>query len=127
MDSTDFKTDKAVLFLDFTYQKSNRDYVSDAYTNFTLMYKTTAFVTDAYFKTNDNKIIPLTNVSLLSRNINKNFIRVSTILQADFVDEILKKLEVSEAVLEIKLDDGSIKTFVPTKDLSERITDAFSK
>lgn len=127
MISSGFKTDKAFVLLDFTYQKSNRDYVSDAYTNFTITYKTTAFVKAAYFKINDNKIIPLTNISLLFRNVKQNHIRVSTVLPCDYIDEVLKRLESSQAVLEIEFDDGSIKTFLPTKDLTERLTEAFSK
>ena len=126
MISSDFKTDKAFVLIDFTYQKSNRDYVSDAYTNFTITYKTAAFVRAAYFKINDNKIIPLINISLLSRNVKQNHIRVSSVLPCDCIDEVLKKLEMSQAVLEIEFDDSSIKTFLPTKDLTERITEAFS-
>ena len=126
MISSDFKTDKAFVLIDFTYQKSNRDYVNDAYTNFTITYKTTAFVRGASFKT-DDKIIPLLNISLLSRNVKQNHIRVSSVLPCDCIDEVLKKLESSQAVLEIEFDDGSIKTFLPTKDLTERITDVFSK
>lgn len=127
MVSSEFKTDKAFVLLDFTYQKSNRDYVSDSYTNFTITYKTTAFVKVAYFKINDDKIIPLSNISLLSRNVKQNHIRVSTVLPCDYIDEVLKKLESSQAVLEVEFDDGRIKTFLPTKDLTERITDVFSK
>ena len=127
MVSSDFKTDKAFVLIDFTYQKSNRDYVSDSYTNFTITYKTTAFVKVAYFKINDDKIIPLSNISLLSRNVKQNHIRVSTVLPCDYIDEVLKKLESSQAVLEVEFDDGRIKTFLPTKDLTQRITDVFSK
>lgn len=126
MISENFKNDKAFILIDFTYQKLNRDYVSDAYTNFTLTYKTTAFVRGASFKTND-KTFPLSNIALLSRNTKQNHIRVSTVLPCDYIDEVLKKLESSQIVLEIELDDGSKKTFVSTKDLSARITEAFFK
>ena len=116
MISKSLKNDKAFVLIDFTYQKLNRNYVNDAYTNFTITYKTTAFVRSASFKT-DDKIIPLLNISLLSRNVKQNHIRVNSVLPCDCIDEVLKKLESSQAVLEIEFDDGSIKTFLPMKEL----------
>ncbi|MGI5172671.1 hypothetical protein H0R92_03590 [Treponema sp. OMZ 840] len=125
--SAEFKSDDAFITADFTYQKSNRTYVGNAYVNFTLTYKTKAFISKAYFKTDDNVIIPLSHISLLSRNIQKNHIRVSTVLESGRIHEVLEKLESFKAVLHIELDDGSVKTFLPTKEVAARIAEAFSK
>lgn len=123
----DSKTEKNSVLIDFTYQKQNRDYVTDAYVKFTLNCKTDAFITEACFKTEDGMKIPLSAPSLLFRDTKKNTMRVTTVLEASRINEVLEKLQSSQALLEIMLDDGYIQLFLPTKDLTKSIAEAFSK
>ena len=71
--------------------------------------------------------IPLSAPSLLFRDTKKNAMRVTTVLEASRINEVLEKLQSSQALLEIMLDDGSIQVFLPTKDLTKSIAEAFSK
>ena len=109
----------AYIMIDFSYQMNKRVYVSDAYTNFI---ETAAFV----LPTSGEKIL-LTDISTLDRDVKKGFIRVSTILENQYVEKVLKALHESYCVLSLTFDDGSTQSFVATDDLKTRIFDAFSK
>lgn len=121
------KTDKAYIMIDFTYQMEKRNYVSDAYVNFTLHDKTNAFIEAAQFLLPEGKTVELSNISTLDRDVSKGFIRVTTVLEKERIKEVLEALQASAAALEVSLDDGSSKKFFVTKDLIERINEAFSK
>ena len=121
------KTDKAHIMIDFTYQMEKRNYVSDAYVNFTLHDKTNAFIETAQFLLPEDKAVRLSNISTLDRDVSKGYIRVTTVLEKELIKEVLEALQASAAALEVSLDDGSSKKFFVTKDLIERINEAFSK
>ena len=78
--STEAK-DKSFVMIDFTYQKQNRSYVTDAYVNFTLHGKTEAFISEARFVFTDKTFVQLKNISLLRRDVKQHILRVSTVLE----------------------------------------------
>ena len=126
MESTEYKKDKAFVMIDFSYQKENREYVSDAYVNFTLHYATDAYITKAFFSCND-EVIPLSNIRTLDRSVSEKYIRISTIAQKTDIGRLLDNLKAQKGVLEISLENGETKSFVPTASLVERIEEAFGK
>ncbi len=121
------KDDKAFVLIDFTYQKDGRAYVTDAYVNFTLNCKTDAFISSARFVLTDSTVAELQNLSMLRRSKKEGLLRVTTTLEKERIEEVLQALYDSKALLEITLDDGSVKRFTATRDLIDRIDDAFSK
>lgn len=121
------KDDKAFVLIDFTYQKDGRSYVTDSYVNFTLNCKTDAFISSARFVLTDSAVAELKNLSMLKRSKKEGLIRVTTTLEKERIEEVLQALYDSKALLEITLDDGSVKRFIVTRDLIDRIDDAFSK
>jgi len=121
------KDDKAFVLIDFTYQKDGRAYVTDAYVNFTLNCKTDAFISAARFVLTEAAVADLKNISMLRRSKKEGVIRVTTMLEKERIEEVLQALYDSKALLEITLDDGSVKRFTVTRDLIDRIDDAFSK
>ncbi|WP_024469328.1 hypothetical protein [Treponema pedis] len=125
--SADFKTDKAFVNIDFSYQKDTHVYVTDAYTNFTLNYKTSLYIKEASFLLANNETVNLLNIKTLDRNVNENYIRVSTILKKENLQNVLEALAEQTALLEVTLEDGTKKRFTSTSDLSERIKEAFAK
>ena len=125
--STDYQTDKAYLMVDFTYQMQNRIYVVDAYVNFTVHDKTTAFIEKARFLLPDDKVIELSGISTLDRDTYRGYIRVTTTLEKESIPSVLEKLQSLEAKLEVSFDDGTSKQFTATKEVVERINEVFSK
>ena len=121
------KTDKAYIMIDFTYQMEKRNYVSDAYVNFTLHDKTNAFIEAAQFLLPEGKTVELSKIATLDRDVSKGYIRVTTVLEKERIREVLEALQTSAAALEVSLDDGSSKKLFVTKDLIERINEAFAK
>ncbi|WP_442720565.1 hypothetical protein [Treponema sp.] len=118
----------AYIMIDFSYQMNKRVYVSDAYTNFTCYNRLGSFIeTAAFVLPTSGEEIPLTGISTLDRDVKKGFIRVSTILENQYVEKVLKALHESCCVLSLTFDDGSTQSFVATDDLKARIFDAFSK
>lgn len=125
--SEDYKSDKAYLMVDFTYQMEKRAYVCDAYVNFTVYDKTTTFIEKARFLLPEGRIIELSNISTLDRDTYKGYIRVMTILEKQFIKDVLENLQNFNAKLEVLFDDGTFKKFVATKDVVKKINEAFSK
>ena len=121
------KDDKAFVLIDFTYQKDGRSYVTDAYVNFTLNCKTDAFISAARFVLPESACAELQNLSLLRRSKKEGLLRVTTVLEKERIQDVLDALYDSKALLEITLDDGSVKRFGATKDMVNRIDEAFSK
>ncbi len=121
------KTDKAYIMIDFTYQMEKRNYVSDAYVNFTLHDKTNAFIEAAQFLLPEGKTVELSKIATLDRDVSKGYIRVTTVLEKERIREVLEALQTSAAALEVSLDNGSSKKLFVTKDLIERINEAFAK
>ncbi len=118
----------ASVKIDFTYQKVNADYVSDAYVNFTLHDKTTAFIKEACFILPEHeKPIPLVDIKTLDRNTSAEFIRVTTRLEKDFINPVLEVLHVKQGRLRVLLTDENQQDFIPTDELVLKITEAFSK
>lgn len=121
---------KDYVMIDFSYQMEKRKYVSEAYTNFTLYCKTNAYIEEASFLLPDGdkiKKVRLLDISTVDRDAVKGFIRVSTVLEREYVKEVLENLRSSKAVLTISLDDGSLLKFESSQDITERINEAFSK
>ena len=125
--SENYKADKAYLMIDFTYQMQKRDYVVNAYVNFTVYDKTTAFIEGARFLLPENKVIELSDISTLDRDTYQGYIRVTTILEKQSIKDVLEKLQSLGAKLEVAFDDGTSKQFVATKETVERINEVFSK
>lgn len=119
--------DKSYVLIDFTYQMKNRDYVSSAYTNFTVYCKTDAFVEQAFFVLEDEQIVNLSEIYTLDRNVSLGFIRVSTLLANENLEKVLIALNQSKARLVVKFDKGQSITFIPTKDMMDKINEAFLK
>lgn len=125
-ESESYKQDKAYLMLDFTYQMKDRDYVSDAFTNFSLYYKTTAYIKSANFILKDGSVVALKNITLLDRDAKKSYLRISTILEKDSIKTVLNELCYNNAALELSLDDGTTIRFFPNEEAKTKISNAFS-
>ena len=120
-------TDKSYVMIDFTYQMKNREYVSQAYTNFTLHASNDAFIEKAHFLLSSGKTVPLSDIKTLDRDVKQGYIRVSTLLEKGSVKEVLEALNKTSAALEITLDNGVSQKFVAAQDLIDKIAEAFNK
>lgn len=121
---------KDYVMIDFSYQKRKREYVSEAYTNFTLHCKTNAFIEEASFLLpagNEIKKVNLLDISTVDRDTVKGFIRISSVLEREYVKDVLENLHAYKAVLSVLLDDGTSLKFESSEDIIERINEAFSK
>ena len=118
---------KSYLMIDFSYQMDKRNYVSNAYVNFTLYNRSDAYIDAARFSFPNDEDIELTELSILDRDTSKGYIRVSTILEQNLIEKVLKGLHESVCGLTITLENGSTLSFVATDDLKLRIGEAFSK
>lgn len=127
LESENYKSDNAYIMLDFTYQMKEREYATDAYTNFSLYYKTTNYITSASFLLQDGTTVPLENITLLDRNTKQAYLRVSTILEKPKIKQVLNELCYNDASLQITLDDGTALRFFPTAEAKTKISDVFSK
>lgn len=115
------------VMIDFSYQMDKRNYVSNAYTNFTLYSRLDAFIDAAYFLFSDNEKVMLSEISTLDRNTGKGYIRVSTVLEQHNIEKVLKALERADCSLKIILENGVSLSFIATEDLRIRIREAFTK
>ena len=113
--------------IDFTYRMKNRDYVSPAYTNFTLYSKKDVFVEQARFVFSSGTAAELTEIKTLDKNAKQGFVRAATLLSQEAVESVLSALYDDRALLEITLDDGTTQTFRPSKDLIDKIAESFGK
>lgn len=112
--------------IDFTYQKSNQNYVTDAYVNFTLNSKNILYIKSAEIVSPEGVIV-LKNVSTLDRDLRMNYIRVTTTLDKDSVEKVLTNLRDKVATLKVIFEDDSFREYVPTDDFTERVKEAFFK
>ena len=119
--------EKSSVMIDFTYRMKNRDYVSPAYTNFTLYSKNDAFVERARFVLSSGVSAELTDIKTLDKNAKRGFVRTATLLSQDAVENVLSALRDNSAFLEITLDDGTTQMFRPSKDLINKIAEALGK
>ena len=119
--------EKSSVVIDFTYRMKNRDYVSPAYTNFTLYSKNDAFVERARFVLSSGVSAELTDIKTLDKNAKRGFVRTATLLSQDAVENVLSALRGNSAFLEITLDDGTTQLFRPSKDLINKIAEALGK
>lgn len=110
---------------DFTYQMKRREYVSDAYFNFTLHAKVDAFIVKAYFILNSNETVELFELNTLDRNLSEGYVRVSTVIKNEKVQTVLQGLHNGTAILRTILDNNTEMEFVASKDLINRIEEAF--
>ena len=118
---------KSYLMIDFSYQMDKRNYVSNAYVNFTLYNRSDAYIDAASFSFPNDDDIELTELSILDRDTSKGYIRASTILEQNNIDKVLKGLHESACVLKVTLENGSTLSFIVTDDVKSRIGEAFSK
>lgn len=118
---------KSSVMIDFTYRMKNRDYVSPAYTNFTLYSKNDAFVKSARFIFASGMATELTEIKTLDRDARQGFVRTATVLAQDDVKKVLYALHDESAILEVTLDNGIMQTFRPSKDLINKIAESFGK
>ncbi len=119
--------EKSSVVIDFTYRMKKRDYVSPAYTNFTLYSKNDAFVERARFVLSSGVSAELTDIKTLDKNAKRGFVRTATLLSQDAVENVLSALRGNSAFLEITLDDGTTQMFRPSKDLINKIAEALGK
>lgn len=115
------------VMADFTYQMRQREYVSDAYFNFTLHTKADAFILKAYFILDSKELVELFDLNTLDRNLSLGYIRVSTIIKKEKVKDVLQNLHKGKAVLKVELDNNTEMEFAASKDLISRIEEAFYK
>ena len=115
------------VMADFTYQMKQREYVSDAYFNFTLHNKADAFILKAYFILDSKEIVELFDLNTLDRNLSLGYVRVSTIIKEEKVKDVLLGIHKGTAVLKVELDNNTEMEFIASKDLISRIEEAFHK
>ncbi|UTC62696.1 hypothetical protein E4O05_02005 [Treponema sp. OMZ 787] len=123
----DEKDTSSSVMADFTYQMRKRDYVSDAYFNFTLHSKIDSFISKAFFVLDSKETIELFQLETLDRNLSMGYIRVSTILKQEKLKTVLEGLHNGEAVLRVVLDNGAAMEYIPSKDFKNRIQESFYK
>ena len=115
------------IMADFTYQMRQREYVSDAFFNFTLYNKADAFILKAYFILDSKEIVELFDLNTLDRNLSLGYVRVSTIVKQEKVKDVLLGIHKGSAVLKVVLDNNTEMEFTASKDLISRIEEAFYK
>ncbi len=115
------------VMADFTYQMKQREYVSDAYFNFTLHNKADAFILKAYFILDSKEIVELFDLNTLDRNLSLGYVRVSTIVKQEKVKDVLLGIHKGSAVLKVVLDNNTEMEFIASKELISRIEEAFYK
>lgn len=126
--SEKYKEDKAAVLIDFSYQKENRKYVSNAYINFTLHYATNAYIMKAAFILEENKSIDLPNIQTLDRNVTGKYIRVGLHnSKAGLCRKVLESIKQCSGIPEITLENGETKRFIITDAPTEKIEEAFNK
>jgi len=121
------KANSSHVMADFTYQMKQREYVSDAYFNFTLHNKADAFILKAYFILDSKEIVELFDLNTLDRNLSLGYVRVSTIIKEEKVKDVLLGIHKGTAVLKVVLDNNTEMEFIASKDLINRIEEAFHK
>lgn len=121
------KANSSHVMADFTYQMKQREYVSDAYFNFTLHNKVDAFILKAYFILDSKEIVELFDLNTLDRNLSLGYVRVSTIIKEEKVKDVLLGIHKGTAVLKVVLDNNTEMEFIASKDLINRIEEAFHK
>lgn len=121
------KANSSHVMADFTYQMKQREYVSDAYFNFTLHNKADAFILKAYFILDSKEIVELFDLNTLDRNLSLGYVRVSTIIKEEKVKDVLLGIHKGMAVLKVVLDNNTEMEFIASKDLINRIEEAFHK
>jgi len=121
------KANSSHVMADFTYQMKQREYVSDAYFNFTLHNKADAFILKAYFILDSKEIVELFDLNTLDRNLSLGYVRVSTIIKEEKVKDVLLGIHKRTAVLKVELDNNTEMEFIASKDLINRIEEAFHK
>ena len=121
------KANSSHVMADFTYQMKQREYVSDAYFNFTLHNKADAFILKAYFILDSKEIVELFDLNTLDRNLSLGYLRVSTTIKKEKVKDVLHGLHKEKAVLKVELDNDTEMEFAASKDLISRIEEAFYK
>ena len=121
------KANSSHVMADFTYQMKQREYVSDAYFNFTLHNKADAFILKAYFILDSKEIVELFDLNSLDRNLSLGYVRVSTIIKEEKVKDVLLGIHKGTAVLKVVLDNNTEMEFIASKDLINRIEEAFHK
>lgn len=125
--SDNYESDKSYTMLDFTYQMKERNYVTDAYVNFSLYYETICYINEAFFVLKDGTTVPLTNITVLDRDTTKSHLRVSTVLEKTKIQQVLTDLCYNNGSFYIILDDKTTLHFFPTPEGKNRISDVFSK
>ncbi|WP_255811213.1 hypothetical protein [Treponema denticola] len=115
------------IMADFTYQMRQREYVSDAFFNFTLYNKADAFILKAYFILDSKEIVELFDLNTLDRNLSLGYLRVSTTIKKEKVKDVLHGLHKEKTVLKVELDNNTEMEFAVSKDLISRIEEAFYK
>ena len=115
------------IMADFTYQMRQREYVSDAFFNFTLYNKADAFILKAYFILDSKEIVELFDLNTLDRNLSLGYVRVSTIVKQEKVKDVLLGIHKGSAVLKVVLDNNTEMEFIASKELISRIEEAFYK
>ncbi|UTD13930.1 hypothetical protein HO345_11410 [Treponema denticola] len=121
------KDSSSHVMADFTYQMKQREYVSDAYFNFTLHNKADAFILKAYFILDSKEIVELFDLNTLDRNLSLGYVRVSTIVKQEKVKDVLLGIHKGSAVLKVVLDNDTEMEFIASKELISRIEEAFHK
>ena len=121
------KANSSHVMADFTYQMKQREYVSDAYFNFTLHNKADAFILKAYCILDSKEIVELFDLNTLDRNLSLGYVRVSTIIKEEKVKDVLLGIHKGTAVLKVVLDNNTEMEFIASKDLINRIEEAFHK
>ena len=121
------KANSSHVMADFTYQMKQREYVSDAYFNFTLHNKADAFILKAYFILDSKEIVELFDLNTLDRNLSLGYVRVSTIIKEEKVKDVLLGIHKGTAVLKVVLDNNTEMEFIASKELISRIEEAFYK
>ncbi len=128
--SVNYAKDKAYALIDFSYQKNNQDYVSDAYTNFSINYKNSDFVESSSFildTEEDAETVKLFEITTFDRDSSRGYIRIGTILKKDDVGKVLKLLSMKKAKLRIVFVNKDVLIFEASDDLVESIKMAFQR
>ncbi len=143
--SENYSEDKAYLMIDFSYQMKNADYVSDAYTNFSIYFDKISYVERAYFllendieqsklikseiadETVNPNQVELFDITTFDRNMKTPFIRVGTITKQADIQRVLKALANNNAKLVVVLTNKEVLSFEPSEELITKINNAFDR
>lgn len=111
------------LDIDFTFQRKNAEYATEAYVNFTLYTDHPDYVDASRFLLPDSSSVELTKITTFDRNVREGLIRVGTRLPQNEVRRVIETLAAGRGLLEVVIQNRTLR-FSPSPELRRLLVEA---